>query len=211
MKTEELDKLKTNLDELGFEYIITDTNKDQIVMIIQKKDPWEGVEFFECGGEIIKLGSYDKQKNVLVVLNGSKFHETNCKPSTEQSYIEQLKKEAFERFGEIKVGDRFDRTLLNVDGDLDNIITITDFIFGFEYYKDADSFEYNGNIIYQQGKWATKIERVEVTKSINYHNIHTDEHHFAFHISKKIENGSNVHSFLTKQLTKYLNNENTKI
>jgi hypothetical protein len=91
------------------------------------------------------------------------FVQVYC-PSTESAYIDQLKKEAFKRFGEIKEGDRFDCSIfceLNITPS-----TIQkSFNQGFEYIKDRLGEEcllFNSSIIYSNGKWAKKIVREEL-------------------------------------------------
>ena len=217
MKTEELDKLKTNLVKLGFEYIVTDTNKDQVVMIIQSKDPWEGIEFCECVNDKLLTGAiqFEKIYPVKIIKMGcigstlfsGLISQTNFKPSTEQTYFEQLKKEAFERFGEIKKGDMF---LLDKGNQGEFKINK---LKEFDYDKGTDRLFIGGYFIYQQGKWATKIESFKATYIDWNYADNGMEVNLTFKMNNwnKAEDKDDIGEYLAEQLNKYLNEKEKNI
>jgi hypothetical protein len=161
MKTEDYDKLKKLCDENGFELLTESPNENDKFFVVKKKDIWDGLEYVECLGDcglgtsIIKVTDNVKfdlifRKNAM----GSAFYDF-FQPSTEQAYIEQLKKIAKEKFGEIKEGDRFD-TGYGIHSILSNHPE-------WHYNKHIDFLYYKGLIVYSKGEWATKIpERVKV-------------------------------------------------
>jgi hypothetical protein len=168
MKQTDINRLKSICEKEGF-FFDWDHVDHSAIIIREKKDPWEGVEFIEgCLGVIYKVA---KTNSDGIHTSCGKFTwwdavKKNYKPSTETAYIEQLKKEAFERFGEIKDGDMFDRSEMGLKNipDISGILVIK--IIGddyFNYYKDEDSLGYCGTIIYKSGKWAKKLpKRVKV-------------------------------------------------
>jgi hypothetical protein len=94
MKQEDFERLKTVCEKEGFEIakLLSPGNVEMDVFAIaNKKDIWEGVEFVESNfsGKI-----YIKQDVNFEMLR-------LFKPSTESAYVDQLKKEAFKRYGEI--------------------------------------------------------------------------------------------------------------
>ena len=191
---------------------------------VSKKNPWEGVEFAEfiddstslsfTGGKVYKiLTSIDNEFCFIDDygrINGfAPFNKEYFKPSTEKAYVDQLKKQAFERFGEIKMGDRFE-----LNGSISQItdLGITSWI----YRKETDAFGKNGVVLYQNGKWAERVkERIEVTgiTSNGYEllNKRSWEYAFRFLLSHKEKDAKEMHGevlpFLAKQLEKYLNGE----
>lgn len=127
-----------------------------------------------------------------------------CKPSTESAYIEQLKREAFERYGEIKDGDKFQfygkgfhSIKLSDNPDLD-------------YFKEFDELSLWGFPLYKQGKWAKKQDkRVEV--AFDYSAKDLDGYSYKFTIENfKSLNHKDIGEHLASQLEKYLNNEINK-
>ena len=129
------------------------------------------------------------------------------KPSTESAYINQLKKEAFERFGEIKEGDRFELPFGGI------IHEVRGNESKFTYEKEFDWFFYRQVKLYDKGKWATRVkERVKVVffqDSLDEHNKIEEWgyvfkiHNYRYGCEKSIESGQ----FLARQLEKYLNGE----
>ena len=212
MKTD-FEKLKKLCDENGFELITESPYENDKFFVVKKKDIWEGVEFAEC----IQSTSpcFISGKIYLVDLNKIRVdYRKYFKPSTEQAYIEQLKKEAFERFGEITEGDEF----VEADG---NKWMITKRGFKkcgnseWHYIKENDILFHYALLIYQQGKWAERVkesitvEFEEVTGSWdNYYLVCFD-----FTLNKKFDdldkNGllEKAGEYLKEQLEKYLNNE----
>jgi ureidoglycolate hydrolase len=229
MKQEDFDRFKSVCEKEGFELLnVSHEDNEKYFVIAKKKDEWEGVEFAECirtnnptawtFGKIYKAvdkitGSLPIHDNNLVRRDVVEFDKPylsenhNCfQPSTEQDYVEQLKKEAFERFGEIKEGDRFIAPSGNQYQIPNN--------YGIQYFKNADDMRFSGISIYKSGKWAKKIpERVKV--SINDEGIdlekYTSDHSFMveflvsdrFLVTEKIRD--EWASFLASQLEEYLN------
>ena len=198
MKTEDFEKLKSLCDANGFELVTESPKDNDKFYVVKKKDEWEGVEFAEgiVVGGVYKINDFDNFQRV------KKFY----KPSTEQSYIEQLKKQAFRMYGEIKEGDRF----VDWDG--------TDFEIGggsiWKYQKESDELRVNGWLIYQKGKWANKLpKRVEVTYTGATRrpyeiNKNFDIYNISLMLNKSVAlPESKVFGLLAKQLEKYLNGE----
>ena len=196
MKTEDFERLKSHLgDEFTAEYRV---EKDKVMVLVTKKDEWEGVEFVEFNnGSIKKIGSITDF--MIYASDGRYGAKTNCKPSTEQAYIEQLKKEAFERFGEIKEGDEF------VEADGDKWITKRGFKkcgnLEWHYIKENDILFHYALIIYQQGKWA---ERVKERIFIRWEEC--DGNYIKFSYSGSVNLIPRMNE-LSALLEKYLNNE----
>lgn len=182
MKKEDFERLKAVCEKEGFE--ITGMDSPDI-WHITKKDPWDGVEFVldTFNGNILRVDSLKLKPSPMVF-----------KASTEQAYIAQLEKEAFERFGEIREGDRFDRYFKNYNGEgtaVSGHSTI--------YFREGDEFHVGGICIYQSGKWATRVkERVRVDPKS------------ADSIRKALHKGfdtdyNEFREFLASQLEEYLN------
>jgi len=146
MKVEDFERLKAVCEKEGFEILnLTHDDNEKYVLVKKAKDEWEGVEFAESliNGLIVNLPIHKSSSNLF-------------KPSTEQAYVDQLKAKAFELYGEIKEGDRFES--LHYEG---KIITIDSGI-GFVYVKEEDKLLFNQWPIYLKGKWAKKIEKERV-------------------------------------------------
>lgn len=242
MKREDFERLKAVCKKEG--YLIRNEDPwDGSTFVITKKESWEGVEFAECvddiGGKpnIIKGRIYKivKGNNIdclYFIINesgkedGWSDNRSHFKPSTESAYVEQLKKEAFERFGDIKEGDRFDRTSINLSLFTGQIPYNQHFKgVGFKYFKINDSLEFAGIKIYQQGKWAERVkERVEVDfiwserkllgekmVVVGFHDkkkYESDEMIVeSVFVGKKDKEIAEIFTFLAEQLEKYLNNE----
>ena len=210
MKTEDFNRLKEICEKEGFEAFECYVEDTWVVQ--KKKDIWEGVEYAECVNSsdkniFLKGNVYPIIKNVNDVIFsyvlGYKmdgFHIKNFKPSTEQAYIEQLKKEAFERFGEIKEGDRFE----NPNGGKDTRVNDPD----WSYNKRYDWLYYGGCMLYKQGKWAVKLrERIEVEYTDDSWDDFEDysEIGFVFKLPKLYDIKRGAGNFLAKQLEDYLN------
>lgn len=140
MKSEDFERLKAVCEKEGFEIGFKYDESTYTVKL--KKDEWEGVEFAESliNGLIVNLPIHKSSSHLF-------------KPSTEQAYVDQLKAKAFELYGEIKEGDRF------TDWDGNNFCINT---LGFQYHKKYDALWFGAWIIYLEGKWAKKIEKVTV-------------------------------------------------
>lgn len=189
----------------GFDFQIIENG----MLITKPKDIWEGVEFAKVG-KIRKIKSIDA--NRVYFDNDSWAYKENCDPSNEQSYIEQLKKEAFDRFGEIKEGDRFDRTPISEKWGSDTVMEKSAFgNFHWKYDKSNDTLFIGNYGIYKSGKWATRVnERVKVVSFSNMGDIKDNSMRFIFDISgKKIEQFHlySVSEFLASKLEAYLNGE----
>jgi len=155
MKSEDFKELQEFCERKGYQ-ILNESLEDntKFFVVSKKKDEWEGVEFAQ-----LKDGS----KSIYKINSLGDFERTMCKPSTEQAYIDQLKAKAFELYGDIKEGDRFDRTAINI-GWGHNVAMEKDPFnrFFWKYDKSNDTFFIGKYGIYQKGKWAKKIEKVRV-------------------------------------------------
>lgn len=178
MKTEDFQKLQKLCEDNGFELVTESPQENEKFYVVKKKDIWDGVEFCECTesnselyykvGRIYKCSVINNELTINRCENNCllKRIEDFCfeknkgkgfntfKPSTEEAYVEQLIKEAKDRFGEIKEGDVF----IDTDGDKIRLSDKTD----YRYQKENDTLWIDFVLIYEQGKWANKIERVEV-------------------------------------------------
>lgn len=214
MKTEDIERLKEICEKEGFE-VLESPFSHGLFKIGIKKDPWEGVEFVELvtafigldlqEGMVGKVISNDGNRIEVRLVNGDICYSNlnEFKPSTEQAYFEQLKKEAFERFREIRHGDQFELP------EYGEVTLITQGWRGeqFEYSKKYDELRYCGLLLYNSGKWATKLpERVKV--QFIDHWVSNKFNRFDFNVSKEIKSNTEIGQFLTKQLEKYLNDEN---
>lgn len=212
MKKEDFERLKAVCEKEGFECFEPSNIQDEPIFLIRKKkDIWDGVEFSEYIHSPMKNLSHFKivrsDEQWLYMSDGSELFKHNCKPSTEQAYIEQLKKEAHERFGEIQGGDRFDFTEVGFPSDKSRAVKIGYSNEKWEYDKELDRLYLHGFSIYQQGKWATRVkERVEVeyemasTSGKNYLNL-------SYKVSRDIKGKeiTEIALFLASQLEAYLN------
>lgn len=204
MKTD-FEKLKILCDANGFELLTESPKDNDKFYVVKKKDEWEVVEFVEglVVGGVYKINDFDNFQRV------KKFY----KPSTEQAYVDQLKKQAFELYGEIKEGDRFDAIFYG------NTVTIGKGL-GFYYCKSTDALHFNGWIVYEKGIWAKKLpKRVEVkpkhSRGMNKsHDVLTWDYEFEFKINqfdREKFSAEIMHwkvlPFLASQLEKYLNGE----
>lgn len=199
MKTEDFERLKAVCEKEGFTIESYSGGKTAIIGV---KDEWEGVEFVQ-------------EKDTLNIYKVRHFHDSqvwgfwvfsdvewiwkdNCKPSTESAYVEQLKKEAFERFGEIKVGDMF----IGADREESRVLGNP----SFHYWKITDHLNFGSVPIYFKGKWA---ERVKERVSVEFLNKNEFGHRLDLHfqLSDKSTLDYEGCQFLAQQLEKYLNNE----
>lgn len=184
MTDQEIDKLR---EKLGSEYSV---KREGNLVAVELADIWDGVEFAECveyckgsrtGKEIIKGQIYrikDLFKRELVYVDGFEYGWPVIffKPSTESAYVEQLKSKAHELYGEIKDGDWFDRSDMGFE-DNHRIGKVLLSVHGWDYSKIDDKLYFGTICIYQQGKWAKKIERVRVVPSeIHYPKPHLDQY-----------------------------------
>ena len=214
MKTEDFERLKEICEKEGFKVLNESVNDNDKFYVVVKKDPWGGVEFAECisvdkigdcvtKSKIYKIEIFD---NELHLVDDSeerdsfiRFHE-NFQPSTQQAYIEQLKKESFKRFGEIKEGDRFE----NPNGGKDKRVNDP----YWSYNKRYDWLYYGGCMLYKQGKWAERVkEMIKVTYIDWEYADNKMEVNFSFKINdwKTVKDKDDVGDFLAKQLEEYLN------
>lgn len=225
MKKEDFERLKAKLGD-EFELLNVDhEDNEKYYVIAKKKDIWEGAEFAEyigekpayfTSGKVYKIFGRDK---ITFIDDVSSYPDHNYshdglkkhfKPSTEKAYIEQLKKEAFERFGEINEGDRFDRAGLGYSEGQIHFIPNSNYEKGFTYYKSDDRLYFDNLVIYKQGKWATKLkERVKV--KFDGGNLQSKEFYFEYNelTEKRMrEIGCfKVGEFLASKLEAYLNGE----
>lgn len=209
MKTEDFERLKKLCDENGFELVTESPKENDKFFVVKKKDEWDWVEFVRVrdnyknsdykAGKIYPLKGIDECGYFETIFDedGDDWNglsENEITPSTEQAYVEQLKKEAFERFGEIKEGTSINDLKGRIFNKwFDSIV--------FNYYKDSDSFYFQDCLIYQQGKWA---ERVKERISIKWEECDANYIKFSYFGSCNLIPRMNELSAL---LEKYLNNE----
>lgn len=217
MKKDDFERLKAICEKEGF--IIEHFNG---LYAIKEIDHWEGVDFVECvkdnghgyykHGNIYRVDSLKNGKLSIFISNGNIFPNIkdyndqempNCfKPSTETAYVDQLKKEAFERFGEIKEGQRMrfnERTFTIGEPEYYRPK-------GFYYDKKENNLFFYGHRIYHNGKWAERVkERAEIT-FVRSEYSGEDIYYFGF---RHNTDGKFHHAgqFLASQLEKYLNGE----
>lgn len=213
MKHKEIERLKEICEKEGFQ-LDWDHIDHSAIIIREKKDPWEGVEFVEClqwvsGGSFKKGVIYPMSKikhfgGGSIELNGQE--KDFFKPSTETAYVDQLKKEAFERFGEIKIGDRFE----SATGGENTVIEFEEQK-EWDYFKKFDQFFYKNVEIYCSGKWGKKLpERVKVKYtdgSSKPHNSKETRHEYRFLVSGHVSIELGTGDLLAKCLEDYLNKE----
>jgi hypothetical protein len=208
MKNEDFERLKAVCEKEGFK--IRMSSPWNQTYKITKNNPWEGVEFIEfvdinLKGYIYKVHSIESMITYIDRHNSYGYYYSRCykemvKPSTEQEYVEQLKKEAFERFGLKEVGDQF--FINNSYGTIPNLCGKSDY---YDYDKKTDSLFYKGVLLYQKGKWAEKVEKSEVFFRVL--KKAPNEFTVVFEANKNFENKEEVAEMLASYLEKYLNDE----
>lgn len=193
MTTEEFERLKAICEKEGFTIESYCGGKTAIVGV---KDIWEGVEFAESlwGYKIYKISE----------VKNFEIDKANFKPSTESAYVEQLKKEAFERFGEIKKGDRF----INTHGGKDTLVKDP----LWRYNKEYDWLYYGQCKLYEKGQWAERVKKrikVQFSNHSACGNSDFHTHGFALNVIRGGDqfDHEKAGQFLAKQLEAYLNNE----
>lgn len=169
MTDQEIEKLR---EKLGSEYSVKRLNGAITVELV---DIWKGVEFAECvtqdfpaytEGDIYPITGI--QDGYIKTMYDDFLSATNgiapdyFKPSTESAYVEQLKAKANELYGEIKDGDRFEGDWIG-DG-VERSIYLNG-KYDFHYEKETDELDLYGFLLYTQGKWAKKVDRVRVVPS----------------------------------------------
>ena len=221
MKQTDFQRLKQICEKEGFELLNESENDNgKFFVITRPKDIWEGVEF----GESMESGKIITANKIYKFISSGRDHVTIIddlndrtstkityfKPSTEQAYIEQLKTEAFKRFGDIKEGDRFDRNWISAPFNISKIGDIKNALgTGFFYSKKNDELFFDSINIYRSGKWATKIpKKIEVTVSgydlTDYKTHNCFEVEFFIHDSEEFDRKI-VSVFLARKLEEYLN------
>lgn len=222
MKTEDYERLKKLCDENGFEIISPgfyqadfhhivskkkEDTEDKVRSICDKiikdlndqidknKDIWEGVEFYEdpSTGKIKPMTNYvinSLKKGIRLLIH----------PSTEKAYVEQLKAKAFELYGEIKEGDKFE----NPSGGTREVDEKSND--QWEYYKGHDQLFFYNVELYCEGKWAKRLpKRIEVESKYSFLESSREDLQCNFELSQKINDIEGVGQFLAKQLEEYLN------
>lgn len=207
MKTEDFDRLRAVCEKEGFEIsTYRESDHNGTLIHIKPKNIWEGVEFVKSvwSNKICPINQVDIKLR-------SGFKKDHWTPSTESAYIEQLKAEAFERFGDINEGDSFDET--SIDGYYFKsrlVVSVR-----FEYYKCLEILRVGNVTLYRKGKWATKLpKRIEVSiEDSNITKKYIGEHSFEAHFlvddtyipTEEVKNNWKV--FLALKLEEYLNKE----
>jgi len=208
MTNEDLERLIKVLDGTQFEI----ENRADGYVWVSLKDPWEGVEFCKS-----KLNDF-----IYLVSDFKNIDQMKQRfiPSTEEAYVNQLKAEAFELYGEIKDGDRFEEPCGEI------YIFETDDNAKWDYINnsnDSDTLCHHALEIYKQGQWAKKMpKRIEVDFGWRIDNIlGINQVVFAFIDKSKYDQDprkvesvlqgmgdieiKHTFDFLAKQLEEYLN------
>lgn len=81
----------------------------------------------------------------------------NAVPSTESAYVEQQEAKALELYGEIKDGDRFDRSEMGFENP-QTIDSLNETSRGWCYPKEDDQLYFGDLCLYNKGEWAKKID-----------------------------------------------------
>lgn len=199
MKSQDFERLKAICEKEGFELVTESPKENDKFYVVRKKDEWEGVEFAEFihSETIHKVNLEHSIGSIIQCLDGTWGNKCHFNPSTEQAYIEQLKKIACEKFGEIKDGDRF--TYPYSKGEQSKCrFTFKD---SWKYFKDEDEMFFQCVKLYSKGRWA---ERVKERVKIEWHTV--DDTTISFRYSGDI-NLIKKMPFLAAQLEKYLNDE----
>ncbi len=198
MKTEDFERLKAVCEKEGFQIEIFGIHNE--ILKITPKDIWDGVEF--CRNKYTGICSPISQINTLKYDNGMYVFREHNEPITQDYYESYLKKEAKDRFWEIKEGDRF-----KGNGLLGMIQAY--YTKEWDYDKKEDLLTYFGRVLYQQGRWAERMkERVEVEYgyySLPFHEKYILAVHFAIDNPNRMDEKAG--QFLAKQLEAYLNGE----
>lgn len=130
------------------------------------EDKWEFVRCkstlnkYYTGGKIYPVKAVKKDK-VYTTFNDW-GHTFDClfkvctEHATEAEYVAQLEAKAKELYGEVKVGDVFDRSHMGFTRD--GLISVCEHNKGWEYSKIYDSFSFGGILMYEKGKWAKKMQ-----------------------------------------------------
>lgn len=222
-------KLKLLCEKEGFELTTESRDENRKFYVIKKKDIWEGVEYVELLTDVLDpvtltktayaKGAIFKIKEEVEIgftlTNGLCVRKLDVKPSTEKAYVDQLKDIAFRKYGEIRDGDRFNMTTINPSWNPNVDITLD-----FDGVADNGLFTYNkvydritllGFILYQDGKWA---ERVDIKSKVIYAGTRLSRQDksvvidFSFRILNldlDLVNLHNVGEHLQSKLEEYLN------
>lgn len=215
MTDQEIEKLR---EKLGPEYSVKRQNG---AVTVELADIWKGVEFAECvsdvkvdrygkeiaKGQIYRILDWFKREAIYIDKDELGWQSKHFKPSTEAAYVEQLKAKAKELYGEIKDGDRFDRIDMGFE-DNHRIGEVSMSFNGCDYSKSDDNLYLGTMCIYQQGKWAKKVENTIMVEPTVVHltSSENDEYSYGFRI-----NGANkipharASQYLAKCLEDYLN------
>lgn len=182
---------------------------------VEEKDIWDGVEYIEW---IDPTNEFFIEEKIYRLLSERYFYtysetgsrhsitpdwfELHFKPSTQAAYEAQLKRIAQEKYGYISTDDVFERINPNK-----GITRVNDIKYaGYAYHKNNDRLYYGMVLLYENGRWAKKVEKVKV------------EYFFASSVSNgkfgyvfKIENYKSLEhekigKFLANELEHHLNN-----
>lgn len=160
MNQEDFERLKAVCEKEGFELYKHEpaTPRKRVLISVFKKDIWDGVEYVKSSdGTIYKILANSENR---LEVEGGHIGKKIGKPSTESAYVDQLKKKAFFRYGEIKEGDRFDCSEM---GRGTSPITFNQGQCHWHYIKSDDRLRKGYFDLYEKGQWATKVQkRIEV-------------------------------------------------
>jgi hypothetical protein len=207
MTNKDLERLENLLKGTDFEVKAGDSMFACIIL----KDPWEGVEFVEYTGQLscsFKRGNIYKtishvDKGIFAIDdenkgNGFDNNRINFKSSTQEAYVNQLKAKAFELYGGIEDGDRFENA--NLSGICSFDINGTR---RWDYSKKYDQLFFNNIEVYANGKWAKKLPKRIKISGIN---ISINDNDQASEKYKSIGQEAVV-NYMSKCLEKLLNDE----
>lgn len=158
---EKIERLKSQAEKEGMKCEVVLSNKT--FSATNPKDEWDGVDFVKYVSPLtgVHIKKVTGQNENQILFESGWVYKCSSQPSTEQAYIEQLKAKANELLGEIKEGDRFDRSWAHQSWP--NPCTIDSTKRGWNYDKEYDQLGFNGSVLYEKGKWAKRVkERVRV-------------------------------------------------
>lgn len=200
MDKKDFERLKALLEKEGFDMEHYSEGKNTI--IVGLKDPWEGVEFAKIG-KTHKIKSISKDK--IHFDSGNWRYKDKCEPSTEEAYVDQLKKEAFERFGEINKEDRFDESSIYGYYFKSRLAESAEYV----YHKCVDILCIGEVTLYRQGQWATKLPK-KINVVCSSHDDYNLMHRFDFKTTSRVEITKETMDYLANKLEDYINNKHTE-
>jgi hypothetical protein len=210
METRDYKQLKALLEKEGFEINMLGLDTKKNSFLINKKDPWEGVEFAERSDGKINRCEKSPVKNFMFIPGFATVAKHDLKPSTLEAYVEQLVEEGQRRFGDIKQGDRLDRSEMSMERQTlrdktEPVITFGKIKSTYYYVKRLDELQFNCKVIYSNGIWAKKLP---IRLGVTFYHSESIGGKYTFQF--KVPTEKNLHHagpYLAQELEKFLNKE----